>query len=156
MWPRPSTAEPSEITATLFFFIDIVRVCSGCFASQSDAAPTPGVYQSEKSFFPASFTRALVSMRAPCLLNASIIFFVFVSIVKASIPPLFCNQKCTIRPPSAPIALSNSLDDRHVFWIPVIFTMTEVQNVRANTYRLRVVRQSCIEHQNLCENSLSQ
>src|SRR3989344_4968117 len=81
MLPSPRTAEPSETIAMLFFLIDINRASSGCLARCIAAAPTPGVYQSEKSFFPVNFTLALVSIRAPCLLNIEIIFFVFVSIV---------------------------------------------------------------------------
>jgi len=105
MLPSPSTAEPSDTTATLFFLTDIFRVSSGCFARCIDATATPGVYQSEKSFFSVSFTRAFVSTRAPCLLNAASIFFDFVSIEKTVYTQrLFrvlwnlCNTRCcTIR-----------------------------------------------------------
>src|SRR3989344_4579029 len=75
MLPRPKTAEPSETMATEFFFTDICRASSGLFARWSAATPTPGVYQSEKSPFFESFTRAAVSTSAPCFLNAAMIFF---------------------------------------------------------------------------------
>src|SRR3989344_4446949 len=75
MFPRPSTAEPSETIATLFRLIDILRASLGCFARYVEATPTPGVYQSEKSFLPRNFTRVFVSMRAPCFLKAARIFF---------------------------------------------------------------------------------
>ena len=62
---------------TVLFYRHLPRILRMFREMRSDATPTPGVYQSEKSFFSFSFTRAFVSMRAPCFLYAEIKSFLF-------------------------------------------------------------------------------
>src|SRR3989344_52790 len=49
IFPSPSTAEPSEITATVRFFMVYMRASFGFFAITLETVATPGVYTSARS-----------------------------------------------------------------------------------------------------------
>src|SRR3989344_980276 len=87
MFPRPRTAEPSETTATEFFFTLIRRASSWCSERYEAAVPTPGVYQSEKSSLERSAARPFISIRGPCFLYAESIFFASESIWSGEYTP---------------------------------------------------------------------
>src|SRR3989344_7126718 len=80
MLPRPSTAEPSEITAIILPFIVYSRASSLFLWSREDTAATPGVYTRDRSarlltrvagsivIFPPSFLWSLMAFLAKSFL----------------------------------------------------------------------------------------